>query len=196
MYYTTLHYSVAWPGKSRDYIMYYSSCSQGHQHLWDYMPLILSECQNAVTQINGNGGSPSIYDPIKYELNNIIGNATLAASLVNIEFCREIQVEWFKIFNDGICGDIYTGVRNAWIAQVTSTIILFFFVIVGSIVSRHFTASARIINEQAEEEKGEHQEHQHAEAVAVKNDDEYDDDEYIYLLLLITDKLEYFTVYS
>eukprot|EP01006_Ploeotia_vitrea_P010917 TRINITY_DN28879_c0_g1_i1.p1 TRINITY_DN28879_c0_g1~~TRINITY_DN28879_c0_g1_i1.p1 ORF type:complete len:460 (-),score=1.65 TRINITY_DN28879_c0_g1_i1:143-1522(-) len=150
----TENLAKAWTGVGRDLILYYSSCSQGRQWLWEYAPAIKTACQNTIDEINSSPteSSESYYVDIEYKLNMTIGNATLSSSATSIEFCREMQAAWFQIFNDGICGDVYSGVRNAWIAQISSSVFLFFIVIVGSIVSRHFTPNAKIYNEQGSEE--------------------------------------------
>ena len=140
---------IAWGGLSEDYIMYYSSCSQGHQHLWDYIPDIVDSCQLTIDAIDAASGTTAsetaIYTPMKFALQNVIGNATAAVDATNIEFCREMQAAWFQIFNDGVCGDVYEGVRNGWIAQVSSAVLLFFIVIVGSCVSKQFTTEAQVL---------------------------------------------------
>lgn len=141
--------SFQFGGDDRAFIQWYSTCRDGrainvtttgeinyyHENPMDeFLNPVSVLFANFLQQTNSSSGSAN-YTELRAIATDQLA---LVDSSRQIMYCPAIQAAWFGIVNDGVCGNIFDGVRNVWIAEISSCILLFFIIFFASIVSRHY----------------------------------------------------------
>jgi len=138
-------------GDDRAFIQWYATCYEGRAINVSDTGEIFYENENPMDEFLDEVGN--IYSDFLTDTDPSPGTAVepyielraLAAEQLelittskDVVYCPNMQESWFKIVNDGVCGSIFEGTRNVWIAEISSCLLLFFIIIFASILSRFY----------------------------------------------------------
>ena len=118
------------------YFIWYATCNPelATSPLYKIINYSIAINQIINTTIAGNRSyyGNSDYTLIQTDAVNNIHQLNMA---LDVSDCASFQKEWFSTVNDNLCGSLYNGVYNVWVAQITSCLLLFFIIITSSVVS-------------------------------------------------------------
>ena len=118
------------------YFIWYATCNPelGSSPLFNIINYSISVNQYINQTIAGNR---SYYGNDDYTLiqTDAVNNIHQLNMALDTSACKPFQQEWFSTINDNLCGTLYNGVYDVWVAQITSCLLLFFIIITSSVVS-------------------------------------------------------------
>merc|ERR1711988_1893002 len=70
----------------------------------------------------------------------IISAGTRFTDIRDAIACTNFQAVWFTLFNDCLCGGIYSGIYSLWVSQFITSFFLFFLIVIVSVTYQYFHA--------------------------------------------------------
>jgi len=61
--------------------------------------------------------------------------------IIDAAGCPKVQTIWFKIVNDALCTNFYSGIYSLWVSQFVTSFFLFLLIVVASISYHYFAKS-------------------------------------------------------
>jgi len=138
------------PAEIQEKLRFYSTCAAGLEDVVgdnlrlgkDKLGEILS---TITTQMLGYcDGSSSTRSRV--ELDKIDGLSTLLMQnldkIISAASCVKVQEIWFKIVNDALCTNFYSGIYSLWVSQFVTSFFLFLLIVQASISYHYFANSS------------------------------------------------------
>jgi hypothetical protein len=171
------------PGSLRTMIEYYATCPAGSESdietnfkaaktdAGSVGTTITSSFEPWCDPTNPNyatmGGSGSMVD-IDQAGTASSGISTGIDGILAAAACTNLQSVWFKIMNDALCTNFYSGIYSLWVSQFITSFFLFFLIVIASISYHYFGKTSVYVSAPTEQPQDAEQNEKHVEMVPME----------------------------
>lgn len=138
------------PAEIQEKLRYYSTCAAGLEDVvGDNLKLgkdKLAEIISTITTQMLTYCDDSAVNRSPAELNKIDNLQILLTQsldqIITAASCVKVQEIWFKIVNDALCTNFYSGIYSLWVSQFVTSFFLFLLIVQASISYHYFAKSS------------------------------------------------------
>ncbi len=140
------------PADIQEKLRFYSTCAAGLEDVVgdnlktgkDKLAEIISTITTQMLgYCDGTAGPPSRSPVELNKIDNIQTALTLNLDkIITAASCVKVQEIWFKIVNDALCTNFYSGIYSLWVSQFVTSFFLFLLIVQASISYHYFAKSS------------------------------------------------------